>query len=124
RPASRVTCHAAGGKVLQIRRGIDLPASWPVKPLRDGLRFAHFPTLGRSPSSLFDRREEGELYAGGQHQHQEPGRPAMRRTEGSGHSLAITTQEFPFHPAAEQGGRETAACANNAADRRPERAGG
>ena len=39
------------------------------------------------------------------------------------HPLAITIAEFPFHPAVEQGGRETATRGGNAADRRPSRSG-
>src|SRR6185312_9150074 len=125
RPASRVTVHAAGGPVLQIRCGVDVPASCPVLPLRDGLRFAHFPALGRSPCSLFNRREQGELYAGGAASLQE--RSLSTRMVLLATTLlpipAISIAEFPFHPAVEQGGRETVRRGDNAADRRPSRSG-
>src|SRR6185312_9481458 len=66
---------------------------------------------------------KGNSYAGGQHQSEERGPPAMRRWDGRVHLLAITIAEFPFHPLSEQGGRETDTRADNAADRRPSRSG-
>ena len=61
RPAPRVTVHAAGRSFPSVATRDRPPASCPVLPLRDGLRFAHFPALDRSPCSLFNRREQGEL---------------------------------------------------------------
>ena len=39
------------------------------------------------------------------------------------HIPAISIAEFPFHPAADQGGRETVTRGDSAADRRPSRSG-
>ena len=121
RPASRVTVHATGPTALQTGIAPDPPVACPVLPLRDGLRFAHFPALGRSPCSLFNRREQGELYAGGAASLQE--RSLSTRMVLLATTLlpipAISIAEFPFHPAVEQGGRETVRRGDNAADRRP-----